>query len=78
MEWPLAKAKSEFSILIAKAAAEGAQLVTKHGQPAAFVLSPADYKKLTASESFKDFLQTGRLAELPLERSDEPARDLPW
>ena len=75
MEWPLAKAKGEFSFLIAKAASEGVQLVTKRGTPVAFVLSPKDYKELIGAGSFKDFLRSGRLDEVSLERSSEPSRD---
>ena len=78
MEWPIGEAKAKFSAVIALAATEGAQTITKFGEPAAVILSPEDYQRLTSRSSFKDFLRSGNLPDVPLSRPNVSARDLPW
>ena len=75
--WQLQKAKARFSALIDTSATEGPQTVTRHGRPAAIVLSPADYDRLRRRESdFKRFLCKARLHELDLERNPDRGRKI--
>jgi len=75
--WQLQKAKARFSALIDTSATEGPQVVTRHGRPAAIVLSPADYDRLRRRESdFKRFLRKARLHELDLERNPDRGRKI--
>ena len=48
MEWPLQDAKNQFSKVVQRAQAEGAQIVTLRGRRAAVVLSAEDYDRLRA------------------------------
>jgi prevent-host-death family protein len=75
--WQLQRAKAQFSALIDTSAAEGPQIVTRHGRPAAIVLSPADYDRLRHRTSdFKRFLRKARLHELDLERNPDRGRKI--
>lgn len=75
--WQLQKAKARFSALIDTSAAEGPQIVTRHGRPAAIVLSPADYDRIRGrAPDFKRFLRKGRLHELDLERNPDRGRNI--
>ena len=47
MTWQLQKAKARLSELIKKAAKEGPQSITIHGQPTAVILSSEEYERLT-------------------------------
>lgn len=78
MNWPISEAKTHIGTLLIQAETDGVQLITKRGKPVGYVLSPEDYKALTGNKTFKQHLAKGRLHELPLERSDESARSLPW
>jgi len=49
MKWQLQDAKNQFSKVVQKARAEGPQIVTLRGEPAAVVLSAADYDALRAA-----------------------------
>jgi prevent-host-death family protein len=57
MKWQLQDAKARFSELIKRAAEEGAQIVTVHGQDTAVVLSLSDYERLGGRhDAFVDHL----------------------
>ncbi len=76
MRWQLQEAKQRFSELVRHARADGPQVVTKHGEEVAVVVSIEDYRRLTEElPSFKDFLLAAPdLDALGIDRSQEPAR----
>lgn len=78
MAWQLQGAKQRFSALIRRAQSEGPQIVTRHGDVVAVVLSAEEYRRLTAlAQGFKDFLLSGPdLSLLDLDHPREPAREV--
>ena len=65
--WPLAVAQTQLRVVIDRAATGQAQIITTQGEPAAVVLSYAEYQRLTAPAlSLLEFFQT-----CPLEADDE-------
>jgi prevent-host-death family protein len=78
--WKLEDAKNRFSEVIRRAAAEGPQLVTRHGKEAAVVLAVDEYLRLTQPDDLVEFLASSPLAtalrekELVIGRSREPSR----
>jgi prevent-host-death family protein len=76
MHWQLQEAKQRFSELLRRARAQGPQVVTKHGQEVAVVVSIEDYRRLTDElPSFKEFLLAAPdLDALEIERPREAAR----
>jgi prevent-host-death family protein len=76
MRWQLQEAKQRFSELVRHARAEGPQVVTKHGEEVAVVVSIEDYRRLTDElPSFKQFLLAAPdLDALEIDRSRERAR----
>jgi len=74
-QWPLQDAKARFSELINRCVSEGAQTITKHGEPTAVVLPWQRYGALIGrSRNLVDFLASAPRAELDIERSLEPER----
>lgn len=75
MAWPVQDAKQKFSEFVRKAIHEGPQVVSRHGEEVAVLVSVETYRKLSGSgKDFKAFLLEGPDSELELERSSEPAR----
>jgi prevent-host-death family protein len=76
MRWQIQEAKQRFSELVRHARAHGPQVVTKHGEEVAVVVSIEEYRRLTDSlPSFKELLLAAPdLEALELGRSREPAR----
>ena len=75
--WPLQDAKNQFSRVVECATAEGAQMITKHGKPAAVVLSAADYEELrTDRPRLVEVLQECPVDDFSIERLDDRPRDL--
>ena len=76
MRWQLQEAKQRFSELVRHARAEGPQVVTKHGEEVAVVVSIEEYRRLTGKlPSFKQFLLAAPdLDALEIGRSRERAR----
>ena len=76
MRWQLQEAKQRFSELVRHARAEGPQVVTKHGEEVAVVVSIEEYRRLAEElPSFKEFLLTAPdLDALEIDRSRERAR----
>lgn len=77
--WQLQEAKNKFSRLVELARQDGPQIVTKHGQEAAVLLSIDEYRRLIRPKSsLVHFFQKSPLAdvELDLPRSKETARDI--
>jgi len=73
--WQLQRAKAELSKLIDTSAKKGPQTVTRHGRPAAVVVSAADYKRLVRRRGdFKEFLRRAPLCQLKLARSRDTGR----
>ena len=73
--WQLQRAKAEFSKLIDTTATKGPQTVTRHGRPAAVVVSAADYQRLAGRQrDFKAFLRRAPLHPLKLARSRDTGR----
>ena len=76
MRWQLQEAKQRFSELVRHARADGPQVVTRHGQEVAVVVSIEEYRRLTDQlPSFKEFLLAAPdLDALDMDRSPERAR----
>jgi antitoxin Phd len=76
--WQLQKAKAEFSRLIDKSIKDGPQIVTRHGEPAAVVLSITEYERLKKkAPDFKEFLRSAPpLHELDLTRNKDIGRKI--
>ena len=73
--WQLQRAKAEFSKLIDISTKKGPQTVTRHGRPAAVVVSAADYRRLAdRRRDFKAFLRRAPLGRLKIERSRDVGR----
>ena len=78
-EWQVQKAKAEFSALI-EAAQREPQIVTKHGEPVAAVLSHEAYLALKGQAgrpSLVSFLRQWPPFEVP-ERDRSPGREIDW
>lgn len=73
-QWQLQKAKDQLSRVIANALNEGAQIITRHGEPAVVVLSIADYKKLRSKR--KSLVEVLRSCPVP-DFQPKPLRDTP-
>lgn len=68
--WQLQEAKARLSELVKKAATRGPQEITVRGEPAAVVLSRADYDRLRSKQKVQnlaDFLLNSPLAGLEIE-----------
>lgn len=77
--WQLQDAKARLSELVKKASQEGPQHITLHGEPAAVVLSEADYQRLRRRpQRFIDFIRSSPLkgVELDLARDRSLPRDV--
>lgn len=77
--WQLHHAKARLSEVVKKAALEGPQHITLHGEPAAVVLSEADYRRLKRRpKRFMDFIHDSPLkgADLDLTRDRSPPREI--
>ena len=73
--WQLQEAKQRFSELIRSVEADGPQVVTRHGEEVAVVISMAEYRHLRhEGEDFKAFLQSAPDLDLKIDRSVLPAR----
>lgn len=73
--WQLQEAKQRFSELIRSVEADGPQVVTRHGEDVAVVISIAEYRHLRhEEENFKAFLQSAPDLDLDISRPAQPAR----
>jgi antitoxin Phd len=74
--WKLEQARAHFSELVERAQNGETQLVTKHGQPAVYIIS-AKHITFDTNESMWDILQRApRIEEDLFERDSSPARDI--
>jgi len=77
--WQLQKAKARLSEVIKKAAKEGPQKITVHGEPTAIVISNEEYERLKQPKgSFVKFMRSSPLygLELNLRREQTLTRDV--
>lgn len=77
--WQLQEAKARLAEVVKKAAQERPQHITLHGEPAAVLLSEADYRRLNKRPwRFFDFIRNSPLkgVDLDLERDRSPPRDV--
>jgi prevent-host-death family protein len=77
--WQLQEAKARFSEVVKSATTEGPQEITVRGEPAAVLLSAADYARLTREKpGFVEFLRQSPLrgVELKIARDRSAARDV--
>lgn len=77
--WQLQEAKARLSEVVKKAAQEGPQHITLHGEPTAVVLSEADYQRLRKRpKRFIDFIRNSPLkgVELDLTRDRSAPREV--
>ncbi len=76
--WQLQEAKARLSEVVKKAAKEGPQEITVHGQSAAVLISSKDYERLKRPKgSFVEFMRNSPLCglELDLRREQTRTRD---
>ncbi|GAC1330928.1 MAG: hypothetical protein NVSMB17_08630 [Candidatus Dormibacteria bacterium] len=76
--WQLQEAKQKFSEVVRRATSDGPQVVTRHGEEVAVVVSAEDYRRLKGEKlEFKDFLLAGpRFDDLDLTRDQRPMREI--
>jgi antitoxin Phd len=75
--WQLQEAKSKLSELVNKALEEGPQIITRHGDEVAVLISYEDYNRLRKPETnLVEFFRSSPLAgeELDLERDRSLSR----
>jgi prevent-host-death family protein len=75
--WQIQDAKNKLSEVIQRALTQGPQVITKHGEKTVVVISYAEYKKFTQSQSsFSEFFRSSPLAgiELDLTRNKDLSR----
>lgn len=66
--WQIQDAKNKFSQVIVEAVKSGPQIVTKHGEATAVILSVQDFKKLQQNRSsITEFFQSSPLVGVNLE-----------
>jgi antitoxin Phd len=75
--WQLQEAKSRLSELVKQAEQDGPQIITRHGEEVAVVLSYAEYTRLHQPEtSLVEFMRSSPLLgeDLDMERDQSPLR----
>ena len=73
-KWQLQEAKNQLSRVVENALNEGAQVITRHGEPAVVVLSMAEYNKLRSRrKSLVDILRSCPVPDF----QPAPLRDTP-
>ncbi len=78
-KWQLQEAKARLSEVIKRAAKEGPQKITVHGEPTAVVVSNEEYERLKRPKgSFVKFMRSSPLygLELNLRREQTITRDV--
>lgn len=73
-KWQLQEAKNQLSRVVENALVDGAQVITRHGQPAVVVLSVTEYNKLRARrKALVDILRSCPVSDF----EPKPIRDTP-
>lgn len=78
MQWTVAEAKAKLSEVIERAAKEGPQKITRHGEPAAVVVSTEEWERKTRRKgNLAEFFANSPLrgASLDLKRRKDPPRE---
>lgn len=74
--WQLQEAKARLSEVVKEAATKGPQEITVRGEPAAVVLSRADYERLIhAKPRFVEFLRSSPLVGVKLKITRDKSTD---
>jgi prevent-host-death family protein len=80
MRWQLQEAKQRFSEVVRAAIDSGPQIITRHGEEVAVMISMSEYSRLTGGKpDFKEFLVSGPRLDfelLDLERSQDVPREV--
>jgi len=72
--WQLQEAKNRLSYVVDAAVAGTPQIITRHGEEVAIVLSVAEYRRLTISrEPLLDFFRNSPLVGLELDLRRDPS-----
>ena len=71
--WQLQEAKNSFSEVVNEAVAHGPQIITRHGEETAVVISFADYKKKIGGDKSKSLYKI--LRSFPKDTKIDLARD---
>ena len=67
--WQLQEAKNQFSLVVDNALSQGAQTITRHGEPTVVVISVTEYKKLQpARKKLVEMLRSCPVKDLDLKR----------
>ena len=77
-KWQVNKAKSHFSELLNRAENEGPQIITRHGDDKAVLLSIREFKKLKAAQpDFREYLLAGpKVDDLEIDRPRDTGRKI--
>lgn len=80
MRWQVQEAKQRFSEVVREAIDNGPQVITRHAEEVAVVISMSEFRRLTGSKpDFKEFLVSGPRLDfdlLDLERAPDLPRDV--
>ena len=79
--WQIQEAKNKLSEVVKDAETQGPQIITRHGEQVAVVLSYDDYERLVKpAMDLVTFFRSSPLVgvELDLERDQSPDRDTPF
>lgn len=63
--WQLQEAKNRLSEVVEQAMTSGAQVITKHGQPAVVVVSVSEYAELTQTKNRQKLVDILRSCPVP-------------
>jgi antitoxin Phd len=75
--WSLQDAKARFSELVNCTLRDGAQLVTRHGEPAVVVIPADEYSRLIGPrQSLAEFFAGAPRVDLNIERSRDAGREI--
>jgi prevent-host-death family protein len=76
--WQLQEAKNKFSQIVNSAIYHGPQIITRHGEKVAIVLSYNDYRKMAgAQKKLSAFFRESPLAEVDLDLSRDQSEARP-
>ena len=76
MAWQLQEAKNHLSEVVQRAMTEGPQTITRHGKPAAIVVSAEQYAREVGRERLSTVLRACPVKGWKIERSRDVGRTL--
>lgn len=78
MPWQLQEARQTFRQVVQRALKAGPQIITRHGETVAVVVSAEEYRRLTGGKpDFADFLRSGPdVSVLDRERARDISREI--